>query len=513
MSAKGLGAIISLLISIVPAFPNAEPLQQAERLPATEGIANGRFGRAVALGEDLALVSGIEYDSSGTPFGYVSEFLWDGGSWVDGQILRSDRPDDHFGRSLALDGDLLAVGAPGFCHIGEDSTSGQVRLFRRIGSTWEPEATITGPSCWWFGISLDLADEVLVVGSTFDHGGATGAFVYEPSEEGWQQTGRMEPLPDSQEQFGVSVATNGTSIVVGDPWLDESRAVVYQRQGDSWTQTAQVQGPASASGQGFGKALALDEQNLVVGSPGDTGSAYVYGVSDWVLEAELDVPDLESGDQFGSSVAVDQGRVVVGAPHRSVEDQEMAGVGFLFEHQGGSWVEVDRFQARSPGRGDQVTEKLALAGGRILAGASFEDTGCGEDAGAAYIFESGDGSQPEPARPTRCAQSPNGRGPTSSVHPGIASEQAPLSKPISGRSTAYRGSVVSVEVLLAFQSGGSRGIFPAQVSCLDSYCTWTLSPPPGEPLPVVLYEVRARGTDGSGNVGAWSHPAWVLVVG
>jgi hypothetical protein len=44
--------------------------------------------------------------------------------------------DDHFGRSVCIDGDYVIVGAPDDDDDGRES--GSAYIFKRIGSTWSP---------------------------------------------------------------------------------------------------------------------------------------------------------------------------------------------------------------------------------------------------------------------------------------------------------------------------------------------------------------------------------------
>ncbi|MFP5224818.1 MAG: hypothetical protein ACLGH3_04575 [Actinomycetota bacterium] len=508
-------AAISILALSVPIPSAAEVVREVDRFEAPMGTPDGWFGRAVALDGDSAFVSGTEFDTSGSPFGFVSGYRWNGERWVTGEVLRSTRPYDGFGMSLAMEDDLLAVGAPGYCDIGEDSTEGQVLLFRRTGSSWGLEATIRGPSCLWFGVSIDLAGQVLVVGSVFDHGGATGAFVYEFVEGVWAQTARIKPPAGSEEYFGSSVVTDGMSIVIGDPWRYDSKALIYQRQGGTWVGAAEVVGPPSASWTGFGSALSIDGGVLAVGSwngDEDKGAAFLYDANDWQLLAELAVPDLQPGDRFGWSVSVDQASVVVGAPGRRVDGSGSAGSAYLFEPVEGSWASSLSFAAGEPEEGDQLAAAVAMSGGRLLAGAMSDDTACGRDAGAAYLFEVA-GDRHAPARAVECGTPPARRGPDSTVNPGIASRLPSVGMPLTGNSTGYAAPVAAVEVWLEFVSGGMRGIYEAAVSCSGLQCTWALEPPPNGAIPAGIYEVRARGLDEWGNIGPWSRSALVSVVG
>jgi len=52
----------------------------------------------------------------------------------------------------------------------------------------------------------------------------------------------------------------------------------------------------------------------------NTGSTYIYernlgGIGLWGEKVEITAPDLMAGDQFGRSVAIDGSQIIVGAPY------------------------------------------------------------------------------------------------------------------------------------------------------------------------------------------------------
>ncbi|MCU0755320.1 MAG: FG-GAP repeat protein [Xanthomonadales bacterium] len=72
------------------------------------------YGLAVQLSEDAALVGGSGFDGDGVPDqGRAHYWRWRGGDWLHRQSWVSPRSfTEQFGRSLALDGDAIYVGAP-----------------------------------------------------------------------------------------------------------------------------------------------------------------------------------------------------------------------------------------------------------------------------------------------------------------------------------------------------------------------------------------------------------------
>jgi hypothetical protein len=110
---------------------------------------------------------------------------------ISGQI----RPDAHlynadgslyFGTSVALSGDLLAVGASaersaatgvnGNQTDNTTSDAGAVYVFSRTGTTWVQQAYVkaSNPGGNKFGFGVALSGDTLVVGGPLESGGATG---------------------------------------------------------------------------------------------------------------------------------------------------------------------------------------------------------------------------------------------------------------------------------------------------------------------------------------------------
>jgi hypothetical protein len=95
-------------------------------------------------------------------------FVRDGGYWHPQQKLSAAPGVIHqgFGASVALDGDLAAVG-----HTGV----GTVDLFKRSGIAWEPSLQL-GASAKELGYSVGLSDNTVVAGAPFDGYGTAHVF-------------------------------------------------------------------------------------------------------------------------------------------------------------------------------------------------------------------------------------------------------------------------------------------------------------------------------------------------
>jgi FG-GAP repeat/PKD domain len=171
-----------------------------------------------------------------------------------------------------------------------------------------------------------------------------------------------------------------------------------------WTLTS----PAAAPFAGFGSALDLDGDRLVVGAPWQSepddealhaGAAYVFehhsGV--WVQAAQLTAGDGDNEDFFGQAVAVDGDHIVVGAPWESdaVNAKLYRGAAYVFEENGGAWSQVARLDAGAAEASFSFFgHTVAIDGTTVAVGAP----GDGEDLGAVHVFERISGLWTETAR-------------------------------------------------------------------------------------------------------------------
>ena len=129
------------------------------------------------------------------------------------------------------------------------------------------------------------------------------------------------------DAFGISVAISGDTAVVGAnendvPVSNSGSAYVYVRSGSSWSQQAKLTASDAASSDEFGISVAISGDTVVVGAKWDnapalsnSGSAYVFvrSGSSWSQQAILTASDAASSDEFGISVAIHGDTVVVGA--------------------------------------------------------------------------------------------------------------------------------------------------------------------------------------------------------
>lgn len=250
------------------------------------------FGAAVACGPDTIAVGAPEStEQVGAGAGRVRIFDRAGQVWSTGQALRAPYPDpgDRFGIAVAMDGDLLAVGAPGDDDL--EINAGAVYLFKVQGGQFVQVAKVLAPNPTLedaFGSAVALRNGTLVIGAprhdALDEN-AGAAFVYSVSESGQPSFVRaILPLGASaQTNFGHSVASDGTGIAVGGPGRVVNGVVVggcwFDLDGNGTLDGVVQPGDVTALGL-CGSRVAMSSSSVLAASPSaQVGTAAYSGAT------------------------------------------------------------------------------------------------------------------------------------------------------------------------------------------------------------------------------------------
>ncbi len=256
-----------------------------------------------------------------------------------------------------------------------------------------------------FGWAVSIYGSTAVVGALSGNSGTGAAYVFVRSGSTWSQQAELTPSDGfGGDDFGVSVAISGSTVLVGSPYSTAAGlAYVFVRSGSTWSQQAELTAADGGAWDAFGEAVALSGSTAVIGAPShnsDAGAAYVFvqsGVS-WSQEDELTAADGASGDYFGSSVSVSsapvslsRSTVVVGAPSKN----SSTGAAYVFVQSGTSWPQ----QAELAGDGAKYAQfgvSVAVSGATAVVG----EIGTSGNPGAAYVFVQSGTSWPQEAKLT-----------------------------------------------------------------------------------------------------------------
>jgi len=318
--------------------------------------------------------------------------------------------------------------------------------------------TETGDQNGW---SIALSGDTVVVGAFLedsntdavdgdgdnnDAGNAGAAYVFVRNGTSWSQQAYLKASnSDPGDLFGVSVAIDGNTIVVGasredsvatgvngdqadNSMFNSGAAYVFVRNGSTWTQQAYLKASNSGWQDGFGVSVAVWGSTIAVGSFGEAsaatevdgdqadnnmpgaGAVYVFERtgSTWNQQAYVKATNTNWGDNFGSSVSLWDHTLAVGARNEDSAstgvngDQEsnqalLSGAAYIYVRDGTAWTRQAYIKASNTGAGDEFGQSIALSHDTLVVGAANEAsnaTGVGgdeaddsaADSGAAYVF-------------------------------------------------------------------------------------------------------------------------------
>jgi len=379
------------------------------QLSASDKAFGDQLGGAVAV-DGNTLVTGARQKSSSTGAAYVFRRATNG-SWSQEAKLTGTGTvaQDQFGCSVGLDGNLAVVGAPDpFDLFGGASGPGRAFIYRRSGTTWTQEATLTagdGLATDQLGHSASLSIDRALVGATGDqasgsgsrYGGRGAAYVFRnTSGTTWAQEAKLVGTDAAVGDLaGAAVSIDPTDndlAAVGAPGKDgtgtDSGAVyLFRRTGTTWTQEAKLTASDAASGDQFGSSVAVSGELVAVGAylkdtgAADAGAVYVFRRSGgvWTQEAKLQASDLAASDYYGFSVALAGNHLVVG----SYNDNSGAGSIYVHDKPGASWVQTSKLTQASTGL---LGSAVGVTADFVGAGASVTDVSGTSLAGAAYAW-------------------------------------------------------------------------------------------------------------------------------
>jgi hypothetical protein len=401
-----------------------------ESRPTSPDVAAGDyFGYDVAVDRDIAVV-GVPYDDdNGANAGAVYVFARNAGGanrW--GQVAKITASDgaaqDTFGRAVAIDGNIIVVGADGESSLS--STPGAAYVFARNAGgadNWGQAAKLTitgGAADDGFGHGVAVAGNIIVVGAPYndDNGDRSGAaYVFSRNAGGADNWGLLTTLSAtgviSDDRFGYAVAISGDVIAISaegddDNGVNSGSVYLFSRNvgsADNWGQTAHISPTDIAAVDFFGKDVAIDGDTLVVGSYDDddacpwstncnSGSAYVFrrnegGADHWGQAAKITATDSITYDQFGISVAIDGDVIAVGAAYHDPSPVlTNTGAVYVFaRNEGGmdNWGQMVKLTARGGRPGDQFGYTVAVDRDIVFVGAWYFDD-AGGNSGLSFIY-------------------------------------------------------------------------------------------------------------------------------
>jgi hypothetical protein len=282
---------------------------ETAKLLASDAQLDQFFGQSVAVAGNVIVVGAYLDDELGFAAGAAYVFERSGATWVETQRLTASDGalDDRFGWDVAATPSLLLISAHGSDVAGP--LSGAAYVFERVGSAWverDKLVPLDPQEGARFAYSLDLSGEWALIGAPFSDvaGQPTGAaYVWRHTGGKWKQFQKLsasDGLPD--DLFGEQVAIDGNLALVSAwsvdaPATNAGAAYVFRNAGLSWNHHARI-APSDVAGlDSFSKSVGLSGDTLLLGSPGDDDLQDRVGAGYMLSALGLGCPDLYAEPQ------------------------------------------------------------------------------------------------------------------------------------------------------------------------------------------------------------------------
>lgn len=380
------------------------------------------FGLSVSVDGDSAIVGGPGVEGAGfkasAGAAYIFELNEDASpTWhyVCTLLAFDSAEGDRFGWSVSISHNTAVVGASGDDDGGSASGSAYIFERRHDGVCYFVTKLTASDAAEFdsFGRSVSIDGDTVVIGAERNDGfgpSSGAAYVFDRHQGGTNKWGQVKKLIASDagagDNFGVSVAIDGTTVLVGahhndhlcdtESGCNSGAAYLFEHdQGGTanWGELLRLTASDATQGDFFGFSVAMSGNTAVVGAYGKgdagrgSGAAYVFerthgSIDDWRETVKLTASDARQDERFGFAVEVDESTVAVARNSDAVAPREDAI--YLFErNQGGdgAWGEVTTIDSSSGDFGTSISVDKT----HILVGASGDDS-AGSNAGAVFSY-------------------------------------------------------------------------------------------------------------------------------
>jgi len=249
---------------------------QTTKLIAKDAYTQDSFGRRVAIEGDVCVVTAPLDDDNGASSGSAYVYQFDG-TWFQLQKLtaKGGTGGDQFGLGLAMDGERLIIGAPFV-----DDGRGRAYLYDRANVMFFESEVFTdsnGEPGDNFSFSMDVDGDNVAIGSYLDDDvspDAGSVFMFALGIDGWDLSQHIVPTDDfsTDEQFGVSIAMNGSVMLVGSRYalvdgMQAGEVTVFDSVSSYWNKRSTMTSPEPTTEAEFGWSVAVDGDHGVAGAP------------------------------------------------------------------------------------------------------------------------------------------------------------------------------------------------------------------------------------------------------
>ena len=200
----------------------------------------------------------------------------------------------------------------------------------------------------------------------------------------------------AQGAFGSALAVSGRDVYVGQPGNAYGPGVVYVFRPDAqgvWRVATKITRSGATNSDGFGSAIAIDGNTLLVGdAQADSASGVVYvftrdASGAWHESGTIKPRERHPADAFGSGIVLSGDRAYVSTGIRGFGPMvftRRSGAVFVFRNTAGTWAPETTLTPPPSDTANSATfgNAVAASGSRIMVGNFRADSGNG----AVYVY-------------------------------------------------------------------------------------------------------------------------------
>jgi hypothetical protein len=372
---------------------NSSQVIGSQKTAMDPGPRNDRFGFALDMHQDQAVVSAHLDNDDGADSGSVYTYQLVGQAWQQTAKLHASdaQPNDEFGSAVAIHGDRILITA------NDGSTDNkQVYVFEKNNQHWQETAILQANDLAdtdFYGSAISLWGDRALVGAR-NHGVAGAVYVFEYTQGQWLQTDKLMPTElEAGDFFGWSMDLQGdvalVSAIRDDDVSGGAGAVyVYQYDGMDWLIVDKLNAAGTGvDGRDFGRSLSLDQNRVVISgqafAPRNQQLAYVmeHNGSFW-QHSQLLWPEDHLTDYSISKLSMHDEKIIFTGSHNDASVQ--AGAALLYVADQAGW-DMNRIIApQNIQKSDSFSHAAAIFGGWGMISSST-NADLGFSAGAVYL--------------------------------------------------------------------------------------------------------------------------------
>jgi len=359
------------------------------------------FGSSMAVSGDTLLVGAPGTNLEGAHNGGAAFiFQHQDAEWVESARLLPDppQPGSGFGNAVAIDGNTAAVGARYEFNPGSGNGSGAVYVFAQVNEAWQLQARLAasdGAPFDLFGYAVAVNGDMLAVGARAADGltgqrNSGAVYLYQLVGDDWHLQARLSPDDlSAEDHFGQALAFDGQYLFASAPGRDHpgspnsGKIYAYRLQEDEWTLAAELTATAPQAESQLGSILSLEGGTLVAmasqeyqqgemppAAPmwgGDFGAVHIFELQDgkWQWQNRILPP---SEEQYGLQL---KGLDLAG--ERLAVSSLSQGGTYRYEKVSGEWVQLPTLnpELRTLTWGEEI--QLQLSEDQVLLGHRLYD--------------------------------------------------------------------------------------------------------------------------------------------